>query len=291
MLAITPRTAAFFGIKPKPRPRLLQKDRRRHLIETAAEILCIGRPTHFAFEGATRHGLRSSLCLQGWPWLDADAAAKDVVDAALRQIGAVRPTWQQGQFNYTDDSAIEHTRCANEDCGKPVAMGENGRWRKYCSSECLGRHHAKMADRFGFKRTRAEYLAFHAANREKKKSALAQRDCAWCGKMFLHRDRRSEPQAYCGDICRKAAVSAAARKLPDEVKCARCGTGFRPKHAGAKFCGKVCMASAFSAGGRVERPCVRCGEIFSSKKSNDQRYCGRFCFEKRNSPFQCEAAE
>ncbi|RWK06522.1 hypothetical protein [Mesorhizobium sp.] len=291
MLAITPRTATFFRIKPKRIPRQLSRDRRKHLIETAAAILQQGHPTHFAYEGATTHGLRSSLCLQGWPWLDADTAAKDVVDAALRQIGAVRPTWQQGQISYTEESTIDHTRCANEDCGRPVAIGDNGRWRKYCSSECMSRHHAKMADRFGFRRTRAEYLAFHAANREKRKQATAQRDCAWCGRMFLHLDRRSEPQAYCCDACRKAAVSAALRKLAEKA-CARCGTMFRPKYAKAKFCGKECMALAFS---RPVKPCEACGNLFRPKFKNDERFCGPTCrhgsYSRKPSGFRCEAAE
>lgn len=272
----------------KPKLRQLNRDRYKHLVETVAGILRTGQPTNFAFEGAVWHGLRSSLCLQGWDWSSADIAAADVVGAALRQIGAVRPTWQAGQISYTEEATAEHTRCANTDCGKPVAIGLNGRPRKYCSTECMGRHHAKMAGRYGFKRSRAEYLAACAADRARK--ATAQRDCDWCGKLFVQ-GISNEPRVYCSDPCRSAAVSAAVRKRPTEQACAQCGSTFRPRSARAKYCSQACMAIAFS---RPEKHCERCFEPFRPNNRNDQRFCGPTCryasySRKPRSAFQCEA--
>lgn len=273
----------------KPKLRQLNRDRHRHLVETVAGILRTGQPTYFAYEGAVWHGLRSSLCLQGWAWHDADAAAADVVGSALRQIGAVRPTWQQGQIGYTEEATAEHERCANSDCGKPVVIGLNGRPRKYCSTECMGRHHSKMAGRHGFQRTRAEYLVACAADRARK--ATAERDCAWCGKLFVQ-GISNEPRSYCCDTCRNAARAAASRKHPTELNCAQCGSTFRPRQSGAKFCSKGCMAVAFS---RPAKPCEACGTLFRPKQRNDEKFCGPTCryasySRKPRSAFQCEAA-
>jgi hypothetical protein len=75
--------------------RLLNRDRRRHLIETAAAILRTARPTHFAFEGSCRHGIRRSLCLEGWPWQDADLAAADVVSTSSECTASIAADpWQ-----------------------------------------------------------------------------------------------------------------------------------------------------------------------------------------------------
>ncbi|MBZ9710538.1 hypothetical protein LB543_27965 [Mesorhizobium sp. ESP7-2] len=268
----------------KPKPRQLNRDRHRHLVGTVADILREGQPTNFAFEGPVTHGLRVSLILQGWPWLDADLAAADVVGAALRQIGAVRPTWQQGQIGYTEDVTAEHERCANSDCGKPVVIGLNGKPRKYCSDLCLTRHHAKMASRHGFQRTRAEYLAFHAANRAKK--GEGERDCDRCGARF--RQGKNVARTYC-DACRGAVRRA--RRLK-EKPCAHCGTMFQPRYADAKFCARACLALAFS---RPEKQCECCQKVFRPKSNSYQRFCGDACkfrsYKRKPSAMRCEAAE
>src|SRR5690606_914919 len=134
MLARVPWTPTLKA-EAKPRPRQLNRDKRRHLIDTVARLMKAAKESGAAatllnFEGPCRHGLRSRLCLEGWPWQDADAMAADIVATAMRQIGAQRPTWAEGQPEWSQQGAgalIERTRCAH--CGSPLP-DEN---RKYCS--------------------------------------------------------------------------------------------------------------------------------------------------------------
>src|SRR5690606_16914077 len=80
-----------------------------------------------------RHEMRSGLCLRGWPWADADAAAAEIVAAALNMVGARRPTWQQGQPEYVQFGVVleERTRCVV--CGWKLPEGH----RLYCSPTCF----------------------------------------------------------------------------------------------------------------------------------------------------------
>ncbi|WP_096785873.1 hypothetical protein [Rhodobacter sp. CZR27] len=95
----------------------------------------------FAYEGPFRHGIRATLCLQGWRWASADEAAAALVGAALDRIKAKRPDWNQGQPEWTVEGGalIERTRCIR--CGTPLPDGHH----KFCSSLCGAAHHAKVA--------------------------------------------------------------------------------------------------------------------------------------------------
>jgi hypothetical protein len=100
-----------------------------------------GQPSKFWCEGPVRHGIRSSLCLQGWSWSEADATASEIVTAALNIVGAVRPSWPEGQPEWAQQGAgalIERTRCVH--CHKPL----EGIQRKFCSGLCCGAHRARL---------------------------------------------------------------------------------------------------------------------------------------------------
>lgn len=129
--------------KPK-KARKLSSSHRRRLIDGAAVVLRKGDPTPFAFEAFLRHGIRAGLCLRGWRWHEADEAAADVVVAALRQIGAQRPTWKQGQPEWTQEGValVERTRCIR--CGWKLPP-EN---RKFCGPVCFSAHHNALARRY-----------------------------------------------------------------------------------------------------------------------------------------------
>ena len=137
------------------KPRKLKKEYRRRLIQGTATILKMAEPTPFAFEAFCRHEMRSGLCLRGWPWADADAAAAEIVAAALNMVGARRPTWQQGQPEYVQFGVVleERTRCVV--CGWKLPEGH----RLYCSSTCF---EVKRHDR----RHKWENAYDYAANRE-----------------------------------------------------------------------------------------------------------------------------
>lgn len=139
MLARTPWSPKLRA-DSRPKPRRLTKERRRHLIEAVAGILKAGEPTKFSFEAACRHALRAALCMSGWRWEAAAVAAADVVEAALNQIGAVRPTWQQGQPEWTQDgfAPIERAHCIR--CFSPLPEGHF----KFCSALCAHAHKAHI---------------------------------------------------------------------------------------------------------------------------------------------------
>lgn len=116
--------------------RRLKPARRDAFITAAMNILYRGKPTVFRFEAALRSGLRSRFCAEGWRWQDAHDAAEDVTLTALARIGAVRPSWQDGQAYFVNDGAarIESTRCIQCGGGLP-----EGHWR-FCGKLCRDVH-------------------------------------------------------------------------------------------------------------------------------------------------------
>ena len=135
--------------KPKPKVRRFNRDRRRHLVERVAKIMREARDTGEAatlmsLEAPIRHGLRSKLCLAGWGWQEADDIARDIVDGALRHVGARRPTWAEGQPEWGQQGAgalIERTRCVR--CHVRLPEGHT----KFCSDLCASAHHMRIARR------------------------------------------------------------------------------------------------------------------------------------------------
>lgn len=92
-------------------------------------------PTRLNHEAATRHGIRASLCWQGWSWQDADTMAAEIVTAALDRIGAKRPTWLEGQpAAFQDGASVPRERCLG--CGAAL-LGEVG--HAFCSRGCRRR--------------------------------------------------------------------------------------------------------------------------------------------------------
>ena len=97
----------------------------------------------WGLEGPLRAGIRSDLCLQGWTWETADLMARDVLEDAFRAAGAlVRPTWNEGQPEWTIEAGtlIERTRCAN--CHKPLPEGRP----KFCSRLCSTTYNGRLSD-------------------------------------------------------------------------------------------------------------------------------------------------
>ncbi|SFN61708.1 hypothetical protein SAMN05216224_10815 [Thioclava dalianensis] len=94
----------------------------------------------WGLEGPLRAGLRSDLCLQGWGWDSADLIAREILAEAFRAAGAKRPTWNEGQPEWTihEGLLIERTRCIR--CGKPLPEGH----KKYCSGLCASTHQSRI---------------------------------------------------------------------------------------------------------------------------------------------------
>ena len=95
----------------------------------------------FGLEGPLRHAIRSDLCLQGWRWKDADAMAREMMEEAFRAVRAARPTWNEGQPEWTipANTLIERTRCVR--CHKPLPEGHH----KFCGVLCASAHGKRLA--------------------------------------------------------------------------------------------------------------------------------------------------
>jgi hypothetical protein len=108
------------------------------LVAYATEVMRTRRSA-FSAEGALRHALRSTLCLQGESWADADAAAAAAVEAALAELGAVRPTPEDAMAEPRRREPKQHAgptfTCLH--CGEPFQADTFERSRKYCSRWCF----------------------------------------------------------------------------------------------------------------------------------------------------------
>jgi hypothetical protein len=202
VLAITPRTRAFLAARQAPR---LSTGKRLALRDQIADILRTGEPTPFAFEAACRHGLRRALVAMSWKWAIADTVAADIVAAALRDIGAKRPTWYEGQPEFTR-TVQERWRCANKKCGKPIER-ESDQVMLYCGEPCRlrAKSERQAADR------RKEQAAASRAWRAAARAAGPQRKCELCNAQFHALDiTGKKPQRFCSPSCRSRFASQCA---------------------------------------------------------------------------------
>jgi hypothetical protein len=258
----------------QPALRQLAKDRFDRLVSSVATILKTGEPTVFEHEGSCRHGLRSALCLDGWSWEDADAAARGVVSKAYVVIGATRPTWQQGQPEWTQDgfSPVERTYCAH--CRKHLPESEGGQNRIYCSRNCLRNAYVKRRRLMEVTRTRVEWLAEIAAETAKNLKQR-ERDCDHCGEPFIP-DLNYKRRRFCSPECGHAAQKIESRRLLDRP-CLQCGTMYRPKSDDSKYCSLECSGNAQSAAmRRPPKACDACGNDFHPILPS-RRFCSIEC--------------
>lgn len=100
-------------------------------------------PSAFNLEGVLRHALRSDLALQGWRWIDADFAAREVLAVVYGRLRVERPSWDQGQREWTQHAGtlIERERCAN--CHGMIPPGNY----KFCCRHCAKAFHDRLSDR------------------------------------------------------------------------------------------------------------------------------------------------
>jgi hypothetical protein len=203
MLARTPRTASYLATPPAPK---LSRLKFLELRDEVADCVRTGEPTPFAYEASCRHGLRSSLVLRGWKWARADFIANEIVVDALRIIGAKRPSWYEGQPEFTR-TVQERLRCANKKCGKPIER-ESDQVMLYCSEPCRQR---TKSERQAVDR-RKEQAAASRAWRAAARAAGPLRLCELCSAPFNALDiTGKKPQRFCSRTCRSRFASQCAK--------------------------------------------------------------------------------
>lgn len=190
MLARTPRTSIAIAVDTKP--RRLNRDRAKAVRDKIVVIMRAVEPTPFAAEGPCRAGIRESLCLQGWRWGAADVAAAEVVAAALSLVGARRPTWQQGQPEYTQPGALPILRECCVNCSKPLPEGHY----KFCCRECSRAYGV----RHDLRRLDEEYYLKKKARRAALRQARTSSLCERCGDAF---QPGAKTQRFCSVYCVK----------------------------------------------------------------------------------------
>lgn len=175
--------------------RKAKRERRLHrepIVRKIASILASGETSKFEFEAACRHGLRAQRCLDGERWAEADKWAALIVQLALHRIGAVRPRWQEGQPEWTQDghAPVERFYCANPKCHKPLPEGHY----KFCSRICAT---VVTGARYQLSH-REEIYAQRAARRAAWSAQQPDRACEHCGKRFRP---KSPGQRFCSALC------------------------------------------------------------------------------------------
>lgn len=187
MLARTPAKSIRRAQEPA---RRLSRDRQKAVRDKIVTIMRTVEPTPFAAEGPCRAGVRSSLCLQGWAWADADAVAAEIVAAALNIVGARRPTWQQGQPEWTQPGVhkIRYDRCRS--CKGPLPETHFS----FCCRECGDAWRAKNAYRGELE----DLAAYARARRAAWSAKQAARVCEGCGVSY---QPKRPNQRFCSQVC------------------------------------------------------------------------------------------
>lgn len=263
----------------------LTEARRERITGSAVAILRSGTFSKFEFEGPVLAGIRHSLCLEGWPFPAAEDAARLIVDRALSILGAVRPTWHQGQPDYGHEVIMERTRCVH--ClGKlperrPAFNG--GQLQRFCSVSC------RKAERNG--RTVAEWQAQRASIKEQF-AVFKTRECQHCREDFVSSE---SDQRYCSPAC-----SHSARRKHALRECEACGKEFQPysRIDGRGQLTATTTCSIQCAGKLKRKPlavstCPVCSTVFTQKRPNRQStFCSPPCSvagrKRKQSRFQCQ---
>lgn len=241
------------GTAHKGKQRQLNRQKFERLLGVAVKILKAWQASRFEFEAACRNGLRAGLCLEGWHWKDADRVAADIVETGLRRIGAVRPSWNEGQIDFAMETPVDREQCLN--CAGPIPGARRdyaearGRSVKYCSDSCQRSAQQKRSRMSGEKMSKAEFLAACAVKSQRTFEDLA-RNCNTCGTLYFNPNRGTK---YCSFDCRVAAIT-----VRGERDCDGCGVRFTQGRPGVRFCSKSC-ATRTNRAKRAAR--LQCEEI------------------------------
>ncbi len=261
-------TAGYTDYRHGPRRPIslapvFKKTERVIMVDSILDTMREWRFSPFENEGAVRAGLRSSLCLAGHQWASADAEAASLVTEALRYLGGERPSWIEGQREYSASPDF----CSW--CQAPLEddLRNLGGTRKFCTEECA---RSAIVQR-SLTRVRFESTAYSEAANMIQRLRLRPKDCAECKKPFRP---RSIEAIYCTRECLHQS-----KRIAPLLTCETCSTGFRSSNIrklnGGRFCSSACYIAKRSER-RVECCCHECGILFTAN-SPTAKFCSGRC--------------
>jgi len=240
------------------------------LISNLVVLLKVARPTAFALEGILTAVIRSDRCASGWKFAHADLAARELVRRALNQVGARRPTVDEGQRWFTKIGS----QCLN--CG--ADLDETGS-RYFCDDHC-----ATVA-RGRLDRRERQWEATWTHEVSKALAAKLRAPMAKCANPTcsntVPQNPKNDSRARAGTFCSRECASAGRIDRVPERICANpaCGNPFRPhgRNSEQRWCSREC-AAATKEKPREEMVCALAGcdtRFFRTHANPNQIYCSR----------------
>lgn len=240
------RAAGRISLAGSGRPqKVFRREKRRHVLDQVMDVLRDWRLSPWENEASAIHGLRAALCLEGHGWRKANDEASALVAEAMTQIAPERPSWDQGQREYS----VPDDYC--NWCHSPMPEG-SGR-KRFCSTDC-----ARAAIQWrDYETTYKDSTIGNAAYYVIRRSQRPVKPCKHCGAPFHPENKNS---VFCSFKCMGLHKRTIAEK-----PCAACGTPFRPHKSNA---GLYCSPACAAASGRrphYEKTCAWCFTPFMAK--------------------------
>ena len=253
--------------KPVVHRPIYRGQRRKIVVDQVMDILRQWRLSPFENEGACRASLRSALCTKGYEWQRSDTEAESIISEGLHLLGAKRPSYAAGQWEYS----VSPDYCAR--CHSPLDDETKTRRSRFCSAVC-----AKSAyEHRAYGSIRAQYEIARNAYTIIRADQAPFHPCSQCGKMFKRKniltDLKSHQRIFCSKTCQDASLIIYADR-----QCPICNKTFRPRREAQACCCKSCAAKNSIKG--PNRTCKRCGTAFRSYRVSDPSkgtYCSRKC--------------
>lgn len=218
------------GQKPRALPLapVYKAKDRESLVDSVMDVLNDWRMSPFENEGSVRAGVRAALCLKGHRWDRSDLEASMVIEGGLRRMGVERPSWEQGQREYT--VPLENCAwCSGE--RDPAVKG------RFCTVEC-GKAFANDRQANDVRRNTQIY---QSATRVIWRDKKDRRACLTCQKQFMH-DGDKDPRQFCTFTCyNEYRHTEAFSKFPSV--CRFCDKPFMGRQSGAFYCSNACQLS------------------------------------------------
>jgi hypothetical protein len=122
---------------------------------------------------------------------------------AFLELQAIRPTWDEGQPEFTRTRGSGRVFCANEDCQQAIGR-DCDQLARYCSEVCRLRAKSKR----GYWDHQRQAIIRAQAQRDAARAAATPRNCELCGREFQPLDDCRRAQRFCSKTCRSRYASS-----------------------------------------------------------------------------------